>query len=408
MSVEHLELTTHLCETATPPAVGQRFIRDTFVRGLALRITSTGSKAFIVETWVNGRSRRTTLGKFPALSLPKAQKLAKELIGKFAAGTDVVLEKRKQKALDIALQQVFDEFLASRKNLKSLTIKDMNRAFRETFPDWLNMPLRKITPKMVEARHRLHGENHSEARANLAMRYLRAVFNFAMAAYLDEEDQPLITVNPVKRLSQTKAWYRVDRRQTVIKPHELGPWIKAVLGLPGVDIRDYFMVVLLTGMRRQEALNLTWGKVDLVGKTFTIVDPKNSKDHTLPLSDYLRELFTRRKAVAVSDYVFADSAGRRISNFRYAIARVENESGVSFCTHDLRRSFATIAESLDIPAYALKRLLNHANGADVTAGYIVANVERLREPMQKITDYVLKAAGIKETAEVIQLKQARS
>ena len=86
---------------------------------------------------------------------------------------------------------------------------------------------------------------------------------------------------------------------------------------------------------------------------------------------------------------------------------MEKASGVSFCIHDLRRTFATVAESLDIPAYALKRLLNHANGADVTAGYIVANVERLREPMQKITDYVLKSAGLKETAEVIQLKQAR-
>ena len=98
---------------------------------------------------------------------------------------------------------------------------------------------------------------------------------------------------------------------------------------------------------------------------------------------------------------------RKISNFRYAQATITKASGVSFCIHDLRRTFATVAESLDIPAYALKRLLNHANGTDVTAGYIVANVERLREPMQKITDYVLKSAGLKETAEVIHLKQAR-
>jgi integrase len=125
------------------------------------------------------------------------------------------------------------------------------------------------------------------------------------------------------------------------------------------------------------------------------------------MSDYLCELFTRRKAAAVSEYVFADTAGRRISNFRYAQAAVTKGSEVTFCIHDLRRTFATIAESLDIPAYALKRLLNHANGADVTAGYIVANVERLRDPMQKITDYVLKAADIKPTADIIQLKQAR-
>ena len=57
--------------------------------------------------------------------------------------------------------------------------------------------------------------------------------------------------------------------------------------------------------------------------------------------------------------------------------------------HDLRRTFITIAESLDIPAYALKRLLNHKTANDVTAGYIITDVERLRRPMQQITDHIL-------------------
>jgi hypothetical protein len=68
-------------------------------------------------------------------------------------------------------------------------------------------------------------------------------------------------------------------------------------------------------------------------------------------------------------------------------ARATTEaSGVQFAIHDLRQTFITITESLGIPAYALKRLLNHASGADVTAGYIVASTatERLREPMQKM------------------------
>ena len=74
--------------------------------------------------------------------------------------------------------------------------------------------------------------------------------------------------------------------------------------------------------------------------------------------------------------------------------------------HDLRRTFITIAESLDIPAYSLKRLLNHKMRNDITAGYIITDVERLRRPMQQITDYILKAAGEKATAEVVQLPQA--
>lgn len=60
-----------------------------------------------------------------------------------------------------------------------------------------------------------------------------------------------------------------------------------------------------------------------------------------------------------------------------------------------------IAESLDIPAYALKRLLNHKMNNDVTAGYIVADVERLRKPMQIITDHLLRCMKVILTAEVL-------
>jgi hypothetical protein len=44
-------------------------------------------------------------------------------------------------------------------------------------------------------------------------------------------------------------------------------------------------------------------------------------------------------------------------------------------------------------------------GADVTAGYIVHDVERLRRPMQAITDYLLSAGGIQPAAEIIELKR---
>jgi len=76
---------------------------------------------------------------------------------------------------------------------------------------------------------------------------------------------------------------------------------------------------------------------------------------------------------------------------RKQMARVIQESGVHFTIHDLRRTFITVAESLDISAYALKRLLNHKMSNDVTAGYIIKDAERLRAPMQKITDYFLSS-----------------
>jgi len=398
------KLTKTVLDRLPLPESGYSIHLDTELKGFGVRVTPTGVKSFYLEKRINGKPRRIKIGRYGEMTAEQARKEAIKLSGQIATGGDPVAEKRRVKLASKTLAEVFADYLESRKDLKPRTITDMKNAFKEAFPDWMSKPVVKITPAMIEKRHKAHGER-SKARANLAMRYLRALFNFAAAKYQDDDGKPLIDSNPVKKLSQTRAWYRVDRRRTVIKPHELGAWVNAVLELPGADIRDYFMTVLLTGMRREEALRLTWDNVDLTGKTLTIVDPKNHQDHNLPLSDYLADIFTRRKAVCVSACVFADSRGRPISNFRYAQAAVEKASGVSFCIHDLRRTFATIAESLDIPAYALKRLLNHASGADVTAGYIVASTERLREPMQRITDYVLKTAGLKPTAEVIELKR---
>ncbi|MCP4473060.1 MAG: tyrosine-type recombinase/integrase [Gammaproteobacteria bacterium] len=156
----------------------------------------------------------------------------------------------------------------------------------------------------------------------------------------------------------------------------------------------------LTGLRRQEAASLCWQNIDLKDRTLTIEQTKNHQRHVLPLSDYLYELILRRRPFSQqhhSDYLFpAESETGHLKDPRKAMLKIAELSGVPFTIHDLRRTFITIAESLDIPAYALKRLLNHATTNDVTADYIIIDVERLRRPMQKITDHILALMGIKD------------
>jgi len=43
---------------------------------------------------------------------------------------------------------------------------------------------------------------------------------------------------------------------------------------------------------------------------------------------------------------------------------------------------------------ALKALVNHALGGDVTGGYVQMTVERLREPAQKVCDRLLELTGL--------------
>ena len=63
--------------------------------------------------------------------------------------------------------------------------------------------------------------------------------------------------------------------------------------------------------------------------------------------------------------------------------------------HDLRRTFATVADGLDIGRYAVKRMLNHVARGDITADYVQVDVDRVREPMQRVETSVLGLAGVR-------------
>ena len=172
-------------------------------------------------------------------------------------------------------------------------------------------------------------------------------------------------------------------------------------------VRDFLVFLLLTGLRRNEAATLKWVHVDLKAKMFTIPTTKNREPHTMPLSDYLHDMLKRRRSERgkrrCADYVFPGDTGP-LGEPKKQIAKVVTAAGVPFSSHTLRRTFGTIAESLDIPYLALKRLLNHKVNDVTGEHYTVISVERLSEPMQKITDFVLKAAGVKAGAEVVPIR----
>lgn len=150
-----------------------------------------------------------------------------------------------------------------------------------------------------------------------------------------------------------------------------------------------------------------WSRVDFRERTLTVVDTKNRTDQMLPLTSFLYDLLEERKVKATILFVFANELGLgALTDPKKQIRNVVLESGVNFTVHDLRRTFITIAESLDISAYALKRFLNHKMTNDVTAGYIITDVERLRAPMQKITDYILSCIG-KKPSSVVELPFTR-
>lgn len=473
---QSVKLTKLVVDRAQSPVAGQIIVRDAELKGFGLRVTAGGAKSFIVEKRVSGRVRRFTLGRYPGITTEQARKEAQKLLGRIISGVDPHAERQRAAAISVTLNDAFRDFVKVRSpNLKKQTLYDYRRIVEVALSDWQNRAVSAITKDMVARRHLELGKTRGEAYANLTMRVLRSLLNFARVQYEDPiTGNPIFAENPVARLTHTRAWYRVERRQTVIRAHQLGAWLDAVTALKtgrlefkgrpilvqpaqagraldkipsdlsihrhdsrspletnartsvakldafsrilentlstdrrepldqgreileespvntAETVGDFLLLLMFTGLRRQEASRLRWKDVDLIERTLTIPDPKNHEPLRLPLSSFVHELLSKRSSRAMNDYVFPGSGTQGyLVEPRAAIKCVIEVSGVNFTLHDLRRTFITIADSLDIPAYAIKRLVNHKMRGDVTAGYIVSDVERLRRPMQQITDFIL-------------------
>lgn len=369
---------------------------DTELRGFGLCISGK-TKTYIVQARVNGRDKRRSIGRHGVLTAEEARKAARQALALMARGVDPKDEARARRIAGISLWDVTEAYL-ERGRLKPRTVADYRGYVARYFRDWADRPLVGIKADMVERRHAELVERHGGAQADVAMRFLRALFNFAEGKYQRADGEPLVASNPTKRLSALKLWARPARRERYVKETDLARWYEAVcsLGNNGTESeiqRDYLLFLLFTGLRRTEAMGMRWAYVDFEGRQFRLPaeDTKNGTAHSLPMTTVTERLLRQRYNAKTNEFVFP-GRGRtgHLVDPKGFISRVTEASGVGFSPHDLRRTFATCAATVIDSERTIKRLMNHLTGnQDVTEGY-KQGVERLREPAQKITEYMLR------------------
>lgn len=366
---------------------GQVFYSDSLLTGFGLRV-GTNQKSYYVDGRVNGTKRRITVGRVDYVPVEQARGKALALLAEMADGVDPVEEAKAVASRKVTLFAAFAAFFEIRPNLSVHTVESYGRTASRYLKDWGNKPLCELTRSMVMERHKKISKQYGNVTGNNAMRHLRSVYNCISAT---QDDFP---PNPVDILSKTRSWHRETRRRTLIAAHALPDWWKAVQAEPSLS-RDFLIVTLFTGMRRGEVMKLRWENIDFVLASLHIPKTKNGDPLDLPLSAFLLSVLANRKVqTGASPWVFPGpgETGHLVETKRF-LTRVCAASAIKFTIHDLRRTFITIAESLDIPHYALKRLLNHRADGDVTGGYIVINVERLRGPVEQVATKILELVG---------------
>lgn len=379
--VDKINFTQAKIEKLPVPKQGRVDYYDVKVTKLTCRVSASGNKSFVViKKNAAGKAQRVTLGRFPDMTVSTAQKLAGEILTDLSRGINPTEEKRKEKYQSITLAELLKKYL-DQKDLKPLTASDYKKKLEQGFSDWLNKPMNTITRDMVLMRHKSLSGNKT-TRDN-KMRVLRLLMRYAMAL-------KIIVESPTDALKDVGLWSKPTRKERIIPSDRLKNWYEAVLMLPNKKAKVYLLMLLYTGIRASEAVTLQWCDVDFKNGTLLIRDTKNHSDFTayIPkqLKPYLREL---QEITGNSAFVFASNSVEGYMDVpRKPIMQIIKQTGVEFSSHDLRRTFATIAEASLLPETLIKRLLNHTTDNNVTTGYIRTEDNTLKQATNKIADYI--------------------
>lgn len=186
--------------------------------------------------------------------------------------------------------------------------------------------------------------------------------------------------------------------------------------------------LLCTGLRKSEALALTWDDVDLknneisitksldytVGAKPTIKPPKTEAGNRIvPIIDILHPYLSDAQRAATSNYVFPALASNRSGEGggpmtlrgyegmwnRYCTATglVGEDGKPSIGAHNLRHGTATLMFELDVDVYTTQRILGHSR-IEVTQGiYTELRANQKRKSLGKFNDGMTKYMSKKQT-----------
>jgi site-specific recombinase XerD len=417
------KLTKRTVDALRPRADGIDLVLfDDELPGFGVRVKPSGAKSWLIQYRnAHGRSRRFTLARFSVLTPEKARREAKLRLAEVAKGADPAADRRTARGA-ITVGELCDEYLEAGKGriknstllmdgsrierhvkpllgtraVASLTPADLERFLRDVRAG-KTAPKRAETPK--GGKRPLGGQ--TTGGPGVASRTLGMLGTILQRAVRDG----VLASNPARGIARPKD-----------QPKKPPFSFEAVAGL-GAALRAReaegeniaggraIRFLLLTGLRRMEALTLTWGMVDRRARCIRFEDTK-SGPQTRPLGRAALELLAsfEPKDTKPGDYVFPGAeSGKHLIGLPKVWARVAKCAelgGVSL--HGLRHWFASAAAEMNFSELTIAGLLGH-RVKGVTARYATAPDSALLSAADRVSLRLSDALDGVEGAKVISL-----
>jgi integrase len=361
------------------PPKGQVTHADDTLPGFGIRVSQGGTKTFVV---VHGPTRqRTTVGRFPVISVADARAEARRLLAEATLG--------KHRPKTVSFDRAKDEFLehCQRKN-RPRTHNDYTRLLKH-FP-FGSTRLGDITK--ADIKRKLAKMDKTPAEQFHALVVVKIFFRFAVRQdYLDHS--PCEGLQPKEPLKSRDRAFSSDELKAVVKLAlvEPFPWGPIML------------LLILTGQRRGEVGQLRWEWIDREAKTITLPASatKNRREHTIPYGPMAEAVLVKLPRIDDSPYLFPASKLRRKGQPAtvfggWAKCKLDFdkklEGVAAYRLHDLRRTVSTTMASLGVPQIVVEKLLNHVSGGTQSAIAQVYNrhnyIDEMRAAMTTYEAYL--------------------
>ncbi len=415
---------------ATKPGSARFMIWDSELAGFGLRVEPTGRKTFIARYRTGGGRagtlRQATVGRYGTVTVEEARTLAKRLLGAATGGADPVGERREARQTGLNVEQVCDWYLeraeAGRllgragRPIKASTLA-MDRSRIETHVKPLigkrrvsvlvlhdleemqaDIAARKTAvrrkPDRAVTRGRGGEASGGEAVAARTLGMLRTIFGHALR-------NQMIATNPAigaRKIADQRRRTRlnIDQiRQPGEALREAGKAGEHPTGLAAIR------VILLTGLRRVEALSLRRERIMPAGGV-DLIDSKSGAQ-VRPIGRAALAAIRSFDVGTGPGWVFPAERGEgHFVGLPKALARVCARAELTGITaHALRHSFASIAGELGFSELTIAGLLGHAAGS-VTAGYVHLD-GALVAAADRVAGVIADALDGKSDAEVVSL-----
>ena len=292
-----------------PDGKQQAFMRCGEVNGLQVRVTAKGSKSFVFQRKVNGRSLRMTIGAVSAWSIIDAQKEARRLAVTLDKGEDprelnrakVAAKVQAKAEKERAAKFTFESLMADYANELERQGKTSHPKGRGMFklhlsdgaPKLANTAAALVTAEQVADLLRSLREAGKERTAGKLRSYCRAAFEMARTSKLNlmvpvHFKNYGVQHNPA---AETVAIKLVPEKNPLMPVHLRQYWqaIELLQGVRGAVLRLH----LLTGGQRIEQLRHLV-RANVGEYAITLLDAKGrtgrgARLHTIPLLPAARE-----------------------------------------------------------------------------------------------------------------------